>query len=207
MVDVPPPMPSEEFLIAMAKDAAIGPFWGAFGACLAQGYIFHLAVRYYQLPASRWERLIVSVGLLGTILGTALVNHDMYQQTVVYYAGFENMAFHSWMAGANCLVGGVVTLCTEAVFAFRLIRLHHGNTLIAIPLVVLVIGTFASHFPTATKLRLLAYYAIESMALPTTCAVVAIILKIVRPQTSEHLIFLYWQKFVSMTVLLLVLLR
>lgn len=30
---------------------------------------------------------------------------------------------------------------------------------------------------------MLSYYAIESMALPTTCALVAILLKILRPQT------------------------
>lgn len=58
-------------------------------------------------------------------MGTALVTYDMYQQTVSYYSGFQNMGFYPWMAGANCQIGGVVTFCTQAIFAFRLIRVSY----------------------------------------------------------------------------------
>ena len=84
------------------------------------------AVRYFQLPASWWERLAVSTGFVGTVMGTALVTYDMCQQTVSYYSGFQNMGFYPWMAGANCQLGGIVTLCTQAIFAFRLIRVSNA---------------------------------------------------------------------------------
>lgn len=59
-------------------------------------------------------------------MGTALVTYDMYQQTVSFYSGFQNMGFYPWMAGANCQIGGIVTLCTQAIFAFRLIRVSNA---------------------------------------------------------------------------------
>jgi hypothetical protein len=80
------------------------------------------AIRYFQLPASTWERLTVTTGLIAAAIGAALVGYDYHQQTVVYYVGFENMPWYSWMSGLNCLMGGVVVLCTQTIFAFRLIR-------------------------------------------------------------------------------------
>jgi hypothetical protein len=60
--------------------------------------------------------------LIAAAIGAGLVGYDYYHQNVVYFSGFENMPFYSWMSGLNCLVGGVVVLCTQTIFAFRLIR-------------------------------------------------------------------------------------
>lgn len=67
-------------------------------------------------------------GLIAAAIGAAMVGYNYYEQTVVYYTGFENMPWYSWMSGLNCLMGGVVVLCTQTIFAFRLIRVSTTRT-------------------------------------------------------------------------------
>lgn len=66
--------------------------------------------------------MTVTTGLIAAAIGAALIGYFYYQQTVVYYSGLEKMAMYPWMSALNCLMGGIVVLCTQSVFGFRLIR-------------------------------------------------------------------------------------
>ncbi|KAJ9119400.1 hypothetical protein QFC24_005633 [Naganishia onofrii] len=188
------------------------------------------------MAAAKTERLVVTVGMIGATMATGLCWTELITQAVTHFDNFEANGFIPWTSGLNCFLGGIVVLCVQAVFSYRLIRkaewkdmqdmnvhvtpflyTEYGvflTRMTAFTDIVICVGTLysltrmgrAALPQTASRLKKLSYYAIESMVLPTICAALAIILKATRPEGSEHWIFLYLQNKISLIVLLQVLL-
>jgi hypothetical protein len=119
------------------------------------------------MAAAKTERLVVTVGITGATMATGLCWTELITQAVTHFDNFEANGFIPWTSGLNCFLGGIVVLCVQAVFSYRLIRvsascllafhpisqhllssqLHPGNRLVAGGISFLVAATILLHTP------------------------------------------------------------
>lgn len=83
------------------------------------------------MTAAKTERVVVTVGLIGATMATGLCMTELIKQAVIHYDNFETMGFVAWTSGTNCFLGGIVVLCVQAVFGYRLIRVSLAYLLVS----------------------------------------------------------------------------
>ncbi|KAJ9098225.1 hypothetical protein QFC21_004554 [Naganishia friedmannii] len=120
-------------IAAMVKSGSNGTFLAAFGASLLQGWLMQLGARYYQMGATKTERVVVTVAMIGATMATGLCMTELITQAVLHYDDFEAMGFIAWTSGLNCFSGGIV--------------LHPGNRLVAGVISLLIVSTILLHTP------------------------------------------------------------